>query len=201
MGFVRTSVTAILVALFALQSAALGAQSLAEVARKEAERRKAIKEPAKVFTNNDLKSVRRPETGPPAQPAEAATPGEPSSTQVPAQPAQAAAHQSPETKSAGSPPPEEKKDERYWRERMANARAAVERTKVLLDAVQSRINALTTDFVNRDDPYQRAQIAADRDRALAELERLKKELDEQTKAIAQIDEEARKAGVPPGWLR
>ena len=30
---------------------------------------------------------------------------------------------------------------------------------------------------------------------------MKKEIAEQTKAISDIEEEARKAGVPPGWLR
>ena len=69
------------------------------------------------------------------------------------------------------------------------------------DSLQSRINALTTDFVNRDDPAQRAKIEADRKAALAELERVKKELDEQTKAITAIEDEARRAGVPAGWLR
>jgi hypothetical protein len=64
-----------------------------------------------------------------------------------------------------------------------------------------RINALTTDFTNRDDPAQRAQIELERQRSLAELDRVKKEIAEQTKAIADIEEEARKAGVPPGWLR
>ncbi len=70
-----------------------------------------------------------------------------------------------------------------------------------MDALQSRINALTTDFVNRDDPYQRAVIEGDRVKAIAELERLKKELQLQTKAVDDLREEARRAGVPPGWLR
>jgi hypothetical protein len=30
---------------------------------------------------------------------------------------------------------------------------------------------------------------------------VKREIGEHTKAIAEIEEEARKAGVPPGWLR
>ena len=30
---------------------------------------------------------------------------------------------------------------------------------------------------------------------------IKKELEDQTKAIKTIEEEARRAGVPPGWLR
>jgi hypothetical protein len=69
------------------------------------------------------------------------------------------------------------------------------------EALQSRINALSTDFVNRDDPYQRAKVAEDRQKALAELERVKGDIEKANKAIADIEEEARKAGVPPGWLR
>jgi hypothetical protein len=85
--------------------------------------------------------------------------------------------------------------------RSSAARAALERSKMFQDALQSRINALKTDFVNRDDPAQRAQLELERQRALAELERVKKEIADQTKAITDIEEEARKAGVPPGWLR
>ncbi len=72
---------------------------------------------------------------------------------------------------------------------------------MLADALQSRLNALTTDIVNRDDPAQRAQLERERQRALLELDRTKIEIAEHVKAIAAIEEEARKAGVPPGWLR
>ena len=98
------------------------------------------------------------------------------------------------------PVPEEK-DPAYWKGRIGAARAAVDRSKIFADALQSRINALTTDFTNRDDPAQRAQIELERQRAVAELDRVKNEIAAQTKAIADIEEEARKAGVPPGWLR
>jgi hypothetical protein len=67
--------------------------------------------------------------------------------------------------------------------------------------LQSRINALTTDFSARSDPAQRAQIGNDRQKALTELDRVKKEIAANTKAIADIQEEARKAGVPAGWVR
>jgi hypothetical protein len=58
-----------------------------------------------------------------------------------------------------------------------------------------------TDFVNRDNPVERAAIEQDRIKALAELDRVKKEIESQTKAIAAIEDEARRAGVPSGWLR
>jgi hypothetical protein len=37
--------------------------------------------------------------------------------------------------------------------------------------------------------------------SLAELEKLNKEITEKRKAVSAVEEEARKAGVPPGWLR
>jgi hypothetical protein len=93
------------------------------------------------------------------------------------------------------------RDQAYWSGRMKAERATLDRLQIFADSLQSRINALLTDFVNRDDPAQRAKIETDRQAALAELERVNKELDEQRKKIAGLEEEARRAGVPVGWLR
>jgi hypothetical protein len=84
---------------------------------------------------------------------------------------------------------------------MADARLALERNQMYAEALQSRINALWADFTARDDPAQRAQIELDRKRALAEQERVKGEIEAQKKGIGELEEEARKAGVPPGWIR
>ena len=67
--------------------------------------------------------------------------------------------------------------------------------------MQSRINGLTRDFSARDDPAQRAVIEADRKRALSEFDALQQSIKDDQKALADLDEEARKASVPPGWLR
>jgi hypothetical protein len=67
--------------------------------------------------------------------------------------------------------------------------------------LQTRINSLTNDFSSRDDPYQRARIAEDRQKAMAEMDRVKGDIDLQKKKIADVEEEARRAGVPPGWVR
>ena len=173
-------------------------QSLEDVARKEEERRKTIKTPSKVYTNDTLK--RDPGASPaPVQPAPA-SPSQPAATT----PAPA----SPSTPPAGSPPSTEgakpqtpAKDEKYWKGRITQAREQLDRNKTLLDALQSRVNALNTDFVNTDDPAKRSVVERDRQRALGEIDRLKKEVAEQTKAIAGIEEEARRARVPAGWLR
>ena len=56
-------------------------------------------------------------------------------------------------------------------------------------------------LVNRDDPIQKGKLERDRIEALADLADLKKAVEEDKKAIAQLHEDARLAGVPPGWLR
>jgi hypothetical protein len=158
------------------------AQSLADVARAEEARRKAVKQPAKVYTNDDLK----PSNEPPRPAASTSSVGAAATVEPP-----------PAAPAAEDP----KKTEKYWHERIALARTTLDHDKVLVDAVQSRINALTTDFVNTADPAQRAVIQTNRDTALAELDRLNKDIQAQTKAVSDIQEEARKASIPAGWLR
>jgi hypothetical protein len=84
---------------------------------------------------------------------------------------------------------------------MADARLQRDRNAFLMEAVQSRINALTADFTAWDDPYQRARIGEDRQRAIAELGRMTQEQAAIEKQIADIEEEARRANVPAGWIR
>ena len=165
------------------------AQSLGEVARQEAARRKDVKAPVKVFTNDNIRVV--PPAAPPVAQAE---PGGPPAPPAAAASAEAAAEKPPEA-------PDPTKDPEFWRKRMRDALQARDRNAFLLEAVQSRINALTTDFYARDDPYQRAQIEVERNKTLAEFERMKKQQVELEKAIEDIEEEARRANVPPGWLR
>lgn len=169
-------------------AAQASAQSLADVARQEEARRKAVAAPGKVYTNDSLKSDAGTTTSPaPAAQATAA-----------AKPAAADADKSKKDDKAAQ---DAKNDEATWRKRIAGERDALDRSKTFADALQSRINALSTDFAARDDPYQRQQIANDRQKALAELDRVKQEIDQHTKAIADIQEQARRAGVPPGWVR
>jgi hypothetical protein len=174
----------------ALTAPAALAQSLGNVARDEQARRQRVAT-GKVYTNNSLPAA---EPAAPA-PAPAAAQGSASAAQPPA------GTQPPATGATEPPKEEPKKDEAYWRKRLQEQREALSRAQSFAEALQSRINALSTDFVNRDDPAQRNVIAADRQKALAELERVQKEIQQHTKAIADIQQEGRKSGVPAGWLR
>ncbi len=95
----------------------------------------------------------------------------------------------------------DKHDEQWWHDRVAAARQALDDHKSLAAALQSQINGLTTDFTSRDDPAQRAKVAQDRQKALDQLDRMQSQIDTDTKAIALIQDDARKQGVPPGWVR
>jgi hypothetical protein len=179
----------IVAALISLGAAHMAtAQSLGDVAKKEESRRKAVKSNGKVYTNDSLKPEPEPS---------AATPASASSGQPAAPAAAASPDRAPEPASAVP----DKGDEKSWRKRVADARDALQRSQTFAGALQSQLNALTTDFVNRDDPVQRSVIAVNRDKVAAELDRVTKEIAEQTRAIADIQEEARRAGVPAGWVR
>jgi len=178
-------------------AASLHAQSLGDVAKKEEERRKATAPAAKTYTNKDLAPVPAPSVEASAKDSDKADAGKSDKAEKPAAKDDKADSDKAADKAAGG----SAKDQKYWKERIDAARLALERDSGYLDAMQTRVNALTTDFVNRDDPAQRGIIERDRQRALTELDRLKKQIVDDQKAITDIEEEARRAGVPPGWLR
>lgn len=176
--FLSTTFVAIMVC-----PAALWPQSLADVARAEEERRRAIKTPAKVYTNDSLTQGRE-KPAPPAPPA------------PPSAPPVSSADPAPKLQPPKPPvPAAEAKDEKYWRTRIQAVQQSLARNKVLLDALQSRVHALNTDFVNMDDPAKRQAIQQNLSTALAELERMKQEIEKQNKEITSIQDEARRAGV------
>ena len=122
-------------------TASLRAQSLADIAKKEEERRKKLPAPAKVYTNKDLAAV-------PAGPPPSTTATEPASV------APAAADSAKVDKVDKGPV----KDQAYWSGRRKALQDKLDRDQSFLLALQTRINSLAADFVNRDDPVQRAAI-------------------------------------------
>jgi hypothetical protein len=164
----------------------LAGQSLGDVARQEEERRKSVKDPAKVITNKDLSSV---------PPGVASAPTVDSSTLADADAKRDATGES--SKDAKTPA----KDQKYWSRRLKDLQTGLDRDQSYSAALQSQINGLTTEFTARADPAQRAVIERNRQKALAELDRLKDAIVKDKKAIEDFNDEARRAGVPPGWLR
>lgn len=181
-------VPAVLFALLAwLNSPPAG---LADIAARETLRRQATPQSKASLTNLNMppepvpqSAVSMPPTEPPpADPTAAAAAGEAAGA-APAKP--------------GDPP----KDETWWRNKMGDLRTTVERGQIAAEALQSRINALQADAVNFDDPIRQARARNDLAKALEELDRVNKKLDADRKAIAALQDEARRANVPAGWIR
>ena len=204
-----SAIAAVILSCVLVTTTGLSAQ-LGTIAKKEAERRKTAKT-GKVYTNDNLPAAPEPSSAPATSGSSSdAAPAASSSSDADKAAADKSATDKPAadttdkaapSKQVSADPEERKKEEAAWRERIKNERDALDRAKSYADALQVKINSLNTDFVNRDDPVQRAGIAAERDKSLAEMDRLKKEIAEHTKKIAAIQLDARRAGAPPGWVR
>jgi hypothetical protein len=185
-----------LVSIVLLAAAASpAAQSLADVARAEEARRKTVKGQGKVYTNETLRGADGGEA-PAPPPVAAPAPTPPAAAAGTTKPAPEAGVKPPTPPASTAP-----KDEKYWRDRLAAAREALQRSQTFADALQTQINGLYTDFVNMSDPAQRALIEKKRLAAIAEQDRVKADIGKFTKALADIEDEARRANVPAGWLR
>lgn len=159
------------------------AQSLGTVAKEAEAQRKTTKSSGKVYTNDSLRGAPAPT---PAAPA-AAAPSTPTADSTAADANKAKADPA--------------KDEAAWRDRIKTERDALARSEAFSAALQSQINGLYGEFTACQAPPQCNEISARRQKAMGELDRVKKEIETHTKAIADIQEEARKAGVPAGWVR
>ena len=179
--------TGFVVGVMMATGALCSAQSLAAVAREEQERRKTIKSSGKVYTNEDLRGT----SGMSTADAQAAAVGEPEASMPGLDP----------TAAAPASEKEPVRTETDWRDRITAAREDLERLQLFLEALQSRVNGLWADFTARDDPEQRAGLEGERQRALTEMDRVRRDIEEKQREIATIEEEARRADVPPGWLR
>jgi len=91
---------------------------------------------------------------------------------------------------------------KQWQKIMADARDQIAQADQNVRDLQSRVNQLETDYYSRDDPAVRdGVIKPARDKALADLESARQRAQDVRKRIIDLEEEARKAGALPGWLR
>ena len=159
--------------------------SLADIAQREALRRQATPRAASVLTNDDLplmapaavSGVARPE---PAAAEHAADAGK-----------------GDEASDDGA----EARGEQWWRERVAAARSALESNRQLLASQQEKVSLLQAEFVSHDDPAQREQIRQQLAAATEEAVRLQGQVTADEKAVDAVLDDARRTGIPPGWVR
>jgi len=160
-------------------------QSLADVARNaEAARNASAGRPrAKVYTNKDLSAV---DHVPPAATTPKSSPAAPEAA--------------PPAPSDGQGSPD-KKSEAYWRDRMRPLRERLENARALAEDTKRRAESLMR---AADRCFMIGVVCADYTESLRLTEEHKVLLADVASAerdVAALEEEARRAGVPPGWLR
>lgn len=147
--------------------------TIGQVAEREGYRRQFVGRSAGVYTNVDLAPL----------------------------PAGSTVESSSRLAAAAAEPTGTPRDEAWWRARMAAARAGLERDQLLADGYVVRVSALTREIVNQPDAAQQAKLRAQLQKAMDELDRLQKIVLADQRGLEAIQEEARRQGVPMGWLR
>jgi chromosome segregation ATPase len=149
----------------------LAAQTLADVARQEAERRKALAATGKVLTNDDVRS-QRPLTTAAALP-------------EPAAPAAVGTAEDAERAGAAPVTPEEQA------RRLEELRRQVDRDHLAAEALRSRLNGLGYQIEQVSDAETRAMLEREREQISASLDELRAEIEKKEQALQQAE-------APPG---
>lgn len=174
-------------------------QSLAELARKEKERREKMKGEAKVIAFYDLSryrggSVTTGSIPPPAIP-ETSTGGQSAANK----PATTPAGQKPED--PNEPVDHKGRTESYWRQTMQDAQQKVKELENEANVLTLKIADLQTRFLRESDGYNQQTINRDLQKAFYEQDLNKQNLEKARAMLAELETEARKSGALPGWLR
>jgi chromosome segregation ATPase len=180
----RWLLTAALVVLVATTAVAQE-PSLAEIARREKERRKALQKeagaPAATFTDEDL-AVER----------EGAAVSRPAGDK--ASPA----------RGSGSPAGAADAERKSWFDRAETLRKAIAALAARVPELEQRIKVLRNDVEPNPadllDPNRLQKREAEIGRLLQEIEAARADLARQEQALADLEDEARKKSIPPGWL-
>ena len=152
----------------------------------------ATKDPGHVFTNADL-----PEQ-PVAVPSPSPAPGGAGRGSV-----NVLGSAAPAAAPSASGPVSPETTEAYWRERAMERRRDIGRAEQRVPPIEQRIADLRNDRnpTNLMDPNREQNRQAQLAQATADLERAKADVERAKQALTDLEEEARRKSIPPGWLR
>jgi hypothetical protein len=177
--------------LFAFISASY-AQSLADLAKQEKERRREVKE-NRVITNDDVAKFKSESQTPAAQAEQSA-----------ARPEKVEGVEAGKPKTDNADPDEptdfQGRTESYWRKTMAEARQKVKDLTNESNAIVLKINDLQNKFYSMDDRVKREDLQREVQKSIYEQDLNKQNLEKAKSALQDLENEARKSGALPGWL-
>ncbi len=206
-------------AILTLLATTLAAQDLAAAAERERERRRKLGQKAQTYTDDDIPRQKPGAKASPSPPPEGSSssvprrllgPGATGGSEEPSRPSEPQAGGC-EGSDCGEAPDAgggNAKTEEYWRQRTAALRQAVTDAEANVKRIETQIaglrqgqsQPLPSDGLSQTPPNP--LLAPPGAAALQqELEKAREELARAEQALQGLDEEGRKAGVPPGWIR
>ena len=181
-------------------------QSLADLAKREKERREAIKTQAKVITNEQaakyhqapISIVSPPGTTASDKTGTDKTAGEMEKTAAGGEAVAKAAEDKP---LVDEPVDFQGRPESYWRQTMGDARQKVTDLENESNVLVLKFNDLQNRFYREDNGFKRQEIQREMQKTIYEQDKNKENLDKARTALADLETEARKSGALPGWIR
>jgi hypothetical protein len=174
--------------------------SLGDAARKARAQKKDPSKPAKVFTNEDVGSLKGTISvigNEPAPGTGAFKTAEKNDDKKPANGADAKATNGADLKDAKK---EQPKDEPYWRAKFAAARKTLAEDTKELDILQREFNLKQEQYSQDPNWAMREQNSrADINKTQSEIETKKQDIEKDKQALSDLEDELRKAGGNAGW--
>ncbi len=186
------------VLVFVAMATVAYSQSLADLAKKEKERRQAVKTDTKVITNDQTAKYNGAAvtTGtPPPPPADKAGPaklggaGDPASGADQAKPA------------TDEPVDFMGRPESFWKQTFADARKLVKDLEVESNVLTLKLTDLQNQFYKESDGFKQQTIQRDIQKTIYEIDMNRENVEKAKKSLADLEMEARKSGALPGWIR
>lgn len=184
---------AVLATALLVTSTPAAAQSLAELARKEADRRATVREPGKVYTNGDLTAdfTAPPPAPTPSEAAPAVDEGRAAGAETSGEERLATDVQdgvTPRDQQESQPPSDRGED--YWRSRASSIRARLAAKNGEIEALRQRLASFGAGSVDPEHEVTARALT----RAVADLDAFNQEW-------LRLERQARDEGVPAAWIR
>lgn len=174
--------------------------SLGDAARKARAQKKDPSKPAKIFTNEDVGSLKGTISvigNEPAPGTGAFKTAEKNDDKKPANGADAKPTNGADVKDAKK---EQAKDEPYWRARFASARKTLADDTKELDILQREFNLKQEQYSQDPNWAMHEQNSrADINKTQSNIETKKQDIEKDKQALSDLEDELRKAGGDPGW--
>jgi hypothetical protein len=198
------AICCVLTGLFLLAIASFGySQSLADLAKKEKDRRQAVKTETKVITNDQV--AKYTGTGVMTVTPPQASAADRTGVEKPA----GEGETKPETEAGAAkttPPSDEPTDfkgrpESYWKQTFADARQKVKDLENESNVLILKLNDLHNRFYRESDGFKQQDIQRQIQKAIYEQDLNKEKLAKAKADLVDLEQEARKSGALPGWIR